>query len=137
MFIPLPLEHDTGVNLSSEDTRSHRVTKPRGHTRENLQLKEWDVEPKQLDLLSPCYSSEPAAAFLHGSGMPTCLEGHGDILPPVHLHHGSPASLQLPHNRAIQGFLFYPVTHILGRKQGKDAGQCDLRRAQEVSHTMS
>lgn len=50
--------------------------------------------------------------------MLTCLEGDGDVLPPVHLHHGSPASLQLLHDRAVQGLLFYPVTHVLKGDEG-------------------
>lgn len=48
----------------------------------------------------------------------TCLQGDSDVFPPVHLHHRSPASLQLPYYRAIQGLLFYSVTHILWRRTG-------------------
>lgn len=47
------------------------------------------------------------------NSMVTCLQGDSDVFPPVHLHHRSPASLQLPYYRAIQGLLFYSVTHIL------------------------
>ena len=49
----------------------------------------------------------------------TCLQGDGDVFPPVHPHHGPPAALQLLHYRAVQGLLLYPVTHILGRQTGQ------------------
>lgn len=53
-----------------------------------------------------------------GHLMVTCLQGDGDVLPPVHLHHGPPAALQLLHYRAIQGLFLYPVTHVLRGRQG-------------------
>lgn len=53
------------------------------------------------------------ATFIGSEFAQICLQGDSDVLPPVHLNHSSPASLQLPHDRAIQGLLFYSVTHIL------------------------
>lgn len=69
----------------------------------------------------------------------TCLQGDSDVFPPVHLHHRSPASLQLPYYRTIQGLLFYSVTHILwGRTgTGSESGTLALGLVHtklEVSH---
>jgi hypothetical protein len=112
------LEHIVITSLSLRDKRKTALLwpSPQGHAQISLKSKNRDLE-----FLVYIKFSEIVAAFKMSPpafSMVTCLQGDSDVLPPVHLDHSSPASLQLPYDWTVQGLLFYSVTYILWGKTG-------------------